>query len=151
MKKAIFPGTFDPFTLGHQSLVERALHLVDEVLISIGTNESKNTFFTLAQRIETIERLYATNPRVTVKAYHSLTVDFARQTGAQFILRGIRTINDFEYEKSMAHVNRQLTGIETLILFTEPEFSHISSGIVRELLRYGKDISTFVPKEIQLH
>lgn len=148
---ALFPGTFDPFTIGHQSLVSRGLNLVDEVIIAIGVNDKKLTYFSLERRIEAIECLYKNDSRVKVVTYNSLTVDFASEVGAQFILRGIRTVNDFEYEKSIADVNRILSGIETFILFTQPEHTHISSSIVRELLRYGKDISLFVPKETELY
>ncbi len=148
---ALFPGTFDPFTIGHQSLVTRGLDLVDEIIIAIGINESKLAYFSLEKRMEAIRKLYKDEPRVSVEAYDSLTVDFAIEQGAQFILRGIRTVNDFEYEKSIADVNRILAGIETFILFTQPEHTHISSSIVRELLRYGKDISMFVPKETELY
>lgn len=148
---ALFPGTFDPFTIGHQSLVTRGLMLVDEIVISIGINDKKLTYFSLQKRLEAIQNLYKDNPRVQVRTYNKLTVDFAQEVGAGFILRGIRTVNDFEYEKSIADVNRMLTGIETFILFTEPEHTHISSSIVRELLRYGKDISQFVPKETLLY
>jgi pantetheine-phosphate adenylyltransferase len=142
---ALFPGTFDPFTIGHHSLVSRALNLVDEVVISIGINENKQSYFSVDERLASIRRLYRHEPRVRIEAYDSLTVDFARSVGARFILRGIRTVNDFEYEKSIADVNRKIAGIETFILFTEPEHTHISSSIVRELLRYGKDISSFIP------
>jgi pantetheine-phosphate adenylyltransferase len=146
MKKvALFPGTFDPFTIGHYSLVNRGLELVDEIIISIGINENKQTYFSPEERMDVIRRLYEDDARVHVEAYDSLTVDFAEKVGARFILRGIRTVNDFEYEKSIADVNRKLSGIETFILFTEPEHTHISSSIVRELLRYGKDISSFIP------
>lgn len=153
MKKriALFPGTFDPFTIGHQSLVSRGLALVDEIIISIGINEKKQTYFSIEKRIEAISNLYKDEPRVKVMSYNSLTVDFANEMGAAFILRGIRTVNDFEYEKSIADVNRKLSGIETFILFTEPEHTHISSSIVRELLNYGKDISQFVPKGTNLY
>ena len=147
----MFPGTFDPFTIGHQSLVSRGLALVDEIIISIGINDKKQTYFTLEKRLEAIRCLYKDEPRVKVMSYNSLTVDFAEEVGAEFIMRGIRTVNDFEYEKSIADVNRKLSGIETFILFTEPEHTHISSSIVRELLRYGKDISPFVPKETNLY
>ena len=151
MRKAIFPGTFDPFTIGHYSVVERALTFMDEVIIGIGINENKNTYFPIEKREEMIRNLYKDEPRVRVMSYDSLTVDFAQQMNAGFILRGIRTVNDFEYEKSIADVNRKLSGIETFILFTEPEHTHISSSIVRELLRYGKDISQFVPKGTNLY
>ena len=147
---ALFPGTFDPFTIGHQSLVERGLALVDEIVISIGINDKKRTHFSLERRLEAIRDLYKDNPRVRVMAYDQLTVDFAREVGAGFILRGIRTVNDFEYEKSIADVNRKLTGIETFILFTEPEHTHISSSIVRELLRYSRDVSQFIPEGLKL-
>ena len=147
---ALFPGTFDPFTIGHQSLVSRGLALVDEIIISIGINDKKQTYFTLEKRMEAIRCLYKDEPRVKVMSYNSLTVDFAEEVGAEFIMRGIRTVNDFEYEKSIADVNRKLS-IETFILFTEPEHTHISSSIVRELLRYGKDISPFVPKGTNLY
>ena len=146
MKKiALFPGTFDPFTIGHLSMIERGLKLVDEMIIAIGVNPNKKTFYSLGQRLETITTLFQDNPQVSVQSYTGITVDFARAVGAQFILRGIRSVKDFEYEKNIADVNRQLSGIETFILFTEPEYTHISSSIVRELLSYGKDVSAFVP------
>ena len=147
---ALFPGTFDPFSIGHASLVERGLNLVDEIIISIGINDKKKTYFSLEKRLEAIQELYKDEPRVQVRAHNSLTVDFAQQVHAGFILRGIRTVNDFEYEKNIADVNRMLSGIETFILFTEPKHTHISSSIVRELLRYGKDISPFIPKGMNL-
>jgi pantetheine-phosphate adenylyltransferase len=147
MKKvAIFPGTFDPFTIGHLSLVERGLQLVDEIIIAIGVNANKKTFFSLEQRIETITKLFEETPKVSVQFYDGLTVDFAKKAGARFILRGIRSVNDFEYEKNIADVNRKISGIETFVLFTEPEHTHISSSIVRELLAYGKNVDDFVPK-----
>ena len=106
-RRAIFPGTFDPFTIGHQSLVDRALTLVDEIVISIGINSAKKTYFSLEERVASIEQLYRSDPRVKVMLYDSLTVDFAKRIDARFILRGIRTVNDFEYEKYMADVNRE--------------------------------------------
>ena len=148
---ALFPGTFDPFTLGHQSLVKRVLTCADAVVIAIGINEKKQTYYTLEQRVSAIRALYAEEPRVKVITYSGLTVDVAQQEGASFILRGVRSVIDFEYEKSIADVNRQLTGIETLLLFTEPAYAHISSSVVRELLHFGRDVSAFVPKETQLY
>ncbi|MDL2222540.1 pantetheine-phosphate adenylyltransferase [Bacteroidales bacterium OttesenSCG-928-M11] len=145
MKRAIFPGTFDPFTLGHLSLVERGLALVDEIVIALGVNPNKKTFFSLEDRISMISELFKDNPRVTVKAYANLTVDFAKEVNASFILRGIRSVNDFEYEKNIADVNREIAKIETFVLFTEPRHTHISSSIVRELLEYKKEIDGFVP------
>jgi pantetheine-phosphate adenylyltransferase len=150
IKRAVFPGTFDPFTIGHQSVVDRALRLVDEVIISIGVNRNKKSCFSLEKRIESITLLYKDEPRVKVMAYESLTVDFAKEVNAGFIMRGIRSINDLEYEKNIADVNRKLTGIDTFLFFTEPEYAYVSSSIVRELLSFGKDISDFVPKQIQL-
>lgn len=149
-KKAIFPGTFDPFTIGHESLVRRGLSFVDEVIVSIGINDSKKNYFSLEERIAMIEQLYADNAKVSVCSYDCLTVDFAKKMEADFILRGIRSINDFEYEKTIADMNRKISGIETIVLFTEPELTHISSTIVRELLRYGHDVKDFVPGKINI-
>ena len=143
---ALFPGTFDPFTLGHQSLVKRVLTCADAVVIAIGINEKKQTYYTLEQRVSAIRALYTEQPRVKVITYSGLTVDVAQQEQASFILRGVRSVIDFEYEKAIADVNRQLTGIETLLLFTEPAYAHISSSVVRELLHFGKDVSAFLPK-----
>ena len=143
---ALFPGTFDPFTLGHQSLVKRVLTCADAVVIAIGINEKKQTYYTLEQRMAAIRALYAEEPRVKVITYSGLTVDVAQQERASFILRGVRSVIDFEYEKAIADVNRQLTGMETLLLFTEPAYAHISSSVVRELLHFGKDVSAFLPK-----
>ena len=143
---ALFPGTFDPFTLGHQSLVKRVLTCADTVVIAIGINEKKQTYYTLEQREAAIRALYAEEPRVKVITYSGLTVDVAQQEQASFILRGVRSVIDFEYEKAIADVNRQLTGMETLLLFTEPAYAHISSSVVRELLHFGKDVSAFLPK-----
>lgn len=144
-KKALFPGTFDPFTIGHYSLIKRSLILMDEIVIAIGVNDSKKTYFSLDKRIEMINSVFKEEPRISISSYSNLTVDHAIEVGANFILRGIRSVNDFEYEKTIADMNRNLTGIETFILFTEPELTHISSTIVRELLRYGRDVTTFLP------
>jgi len=149
-RKAIFPGTFDPFTIGHYSLVKRSLELVDEIVIAIGKNDAKKSYFTLERRIEMIESLYINDPRISACTYDSLTVDFAKTIDANFIVRGIRSVNDFEYEKTIADMNRKISGIETFILFTEPELTHISSTIVRELLRFGHDVSEFIPDGMNL-
>ena len=150
MKRALFPGTFDPFTIGHYSIVERALTFMDEVIIGIGINEAKNTHFTVEKRIKQISDFYKDEPRIKVLAYDKLTVDFALEVDAKFIIRGIRTVKDFEYEESIADINRKLARIETILLFTEPELSCISSTLVRELLSYGKDISQFLPKGMDI-
>jgi pantetheine-phosphate adenylyltransferase len=149
-KTAVFPGTFDPITIGHTSIIERALKLFDEVIIAIGVNQNKKTFFPPEKRVAMITALFAGNDRVRVCTYDGLTVDFAQAVGAGFILRGIRSVNDFEYEKNIADVNRQISGIDTFILFTEPEYAHISSSIVRELLSYGKDVDLFVPQKLNI-
>jgi len=150
-KVALFPGTFDPFTLGHLSLVERGLQLVDEIIIAIGINLEKKTFFPLEQRIEMIARLFDSNPKVKIRSYNETTVDFAKEMNARFILRGIRSVNDFEYEKNIADINREIAGIETFVLFTEPKYTHISSSIVRELLTYGKSVTAFVPENLHIN
>ena len=147
---ALFPGTFDPFTIGHESLIRRSLSLVDKIIIAIGMNDAKRTYFSLEKRLEMIRNLYADNPRVEVESYDSLTVDFAKETGAKVILRGIRSVNDFEYEKTIADMNRTISGIETLVLFTEPSLTHISSTLVRKLLRFGHDVSKFIPEKMKL-
>ncbi|MBF0760867.1 pantetheine-phosphate adenylyltransferase [Dysgonomonas mossii] len=149
-RKAIFPGTFDPFTIGHYSLVKRSLELVDEIVIAIGVNDTKKTYFSLDKRIDMIRSLYTDDNRIVVGTYDSLTVDYAKETGSNFIIRGIRSVNDFEYEKTIADMNRNISGIETIVLFTEPELTHISSTIVRELLRFGHDVSQFIPKGMSL-
>jgi pantetheine-phosphate adenylyltransferase len=150
MRRAIFPGTFDPFTIGHDSIVRRALSFVDEIIIAIGINEKKNAYFPLQKRVEMVEKYYHDEPRVKVASYESLTIDFAREVKADVIIRGIRTVKDFEYEETIADINRKLSGIETILLFTEPELSCVSSTIVRELLSYHKDISQFIPKGMEI-
>lgn len=150
MRRAIFPGTFDPFTIGHYSVVKRALTFMDEIIIGIGINDSKRTWFPTAKRVEMVKKLYADEPRVRVEAYDNLTVDFAIQHNAGFIIRGIRTVRDFEYEETIADINRKLAGIETILLFTEPELTSVSSTIVRELLHYGKDVTPFLPEGLDI-
>ena len=150
MRRAIFPGTFDPFTIGHYSVVKRALTCMDEVVMGIGINENKKTWFPTEKRVEMIEKLFADDPRVKVDAYDGLTIDFARAKEAQFIVRGIRTVHDFEYEETIADINRKLAGIETILLFTEPELTSISSTIVRELLQFGKDVTPFLPEGMKI-
>lgn len=142
---ALFPGSFDPFTIGHQSLVKRGLALADRIIIAIGINENKQSSFPLEERLEAIRSLFQDDPRIEVITYHTLTTDLAEKTGAQFILRGIRSVIDFEYEKTIADINRTLTGIETVFLLAEPQYAHISSSAVRELLHFGKDVSAFLP------
>ena len=150
MKKAIFPGSFDPFTIGHYSVVKRGLELFDHITIGVGSNCSKKSFFTLEKRLDIIRQAFHDEPRVSVKAYDSPTIDFAKEEKADFILRGVRSANDFEYEKSIADINKRLSSIETVLLFTEPQHSAVSSTIVRDLLNYGKDVAAFLPPGVKL-
>ncbi len=150
MKRAIFPGTFDPFTIGHYHVVQRGLELFDEIIISIGTNQTKKTLFPLEKRMDIAQQAFVNEKRVKVMSYDSLTVDFALSADAGFILRGLRTVTDFEYEQSIANANRKLTGIETVLLFTDYQHSYISSTVVRDLITYGKDISDFLPPNVTI-
>lgn len=145
MKRAIFPGSFDPFTIGHYDIVMRSLDIFDEVVIGIGINSVKKSLFPEEQRLEAISKVFRNEPRVRVQTYNSLTVDFAREVDAHFILRGVRCVADFEYERNMAEANRELSGIETVLLYTSPQYAHISSTLVRDLYNYGKDISGYLP------
>jgi pantetheine-phosphate adenylyltransferase len=150
MKRAIFPGTFDPFTIGHYSIVLRGLTFFDEVVIGIGLNQAKKTLYSVEKRLELIQQAFKDEPRVKVASYNSLTVDFALSVEADFVLRGLRSVGDFEYERTVADANRKLTGIETVILFTEAKYSYISSTVTRDLISYGKDISDFLPPNVKL-
>ena len=143
--KCLFPGSFDPFTLGHKSIVDRVLPMADEVVIAIGVNAGKKSMFSLEERVAQIQKVYDNEPRVKVASYEGLTTDFAKSIGATVMVRGVRTAQDFEFERTLADVDRQLTGIETILLITEPQYSAISSSIVRELLSYGKDVKEFLP------
>ena len=144
-RTGLLPGTFDPFTIGHDALVRRALNVVDELYIAIGTNTAKQTMLTLDERMERIAALYEGEPRIHVVSYEGLTTDFAGSIGAQFIIRGVRSTIDFEYERNIADVNRMLTGIDTLLLISEPQYAAISSSMVRELVYFGKDVSKYLP------
>ncbi|MBO4945330.1 MAG: pantetheine-phosphate adenylyltransferase [Muribaculaceae bacterium] len=145
-RTGIFPGSFNPFTLGHLSIVERALPLFDRLVIAVGVNANKATDpRELEARLEAIRRATSGMPGVEVASYSGLTVDFARETGASFIVRGVRSVADFEYERQIADVNRTLTGIETVLLLATPELASVSSSIVRELQAYGCDVTKFLP------
>ena len=147
---ALFPGSFDPFTRGHESIVRRALPLFDEFVIAIGVNADKRSFMSMEQRKAWIESVFRDAPNVRVITYNGMTIDAAQQVGATYIVRGVRLIQDFENEKHLAEVNRDLSGIETILLYTLPEYSHISSSIVRELARYGQDVSAYLPEGADL-
>lgn len=145
MKRAIFPGSFDPFTIGHHDIVMRGLEIFDEIIIGIGRNYNKREVFPIADRLVAIQRAYNKESRVHVEVYDGLTVDFAAQHNARFILRGVRSTQDFEYERNIAEANKQLSGIETVLLYTRPEYAHISSTLVRDLHSHGKDIAAYIP------
>jgi len=150
MKKiGIFPGSFDPFTIGHEAIVRRALPLFDELIISIGYNSDKQGYFPLEKRKSWIEDIFADEAKISADTYEGLTVNYCKRKNANYILRGLRTAADFEYERAIAQMNRMLVhGIETVFLLTFPEHSPISSTIVREIIRHGGDASQFVPKEM---
>ena len=143
---AVFAGTFDPFTIGHADIVSRGLLLFDRVIIAIGINPQKKTFFSVKERFSQIERFYLSNDRVQVITYEGLTVDLVKETHAVALLRGIRSSIDYEYEKGLADLNSHLMGVNTVFFLTAQEFSHITSSAVRELLSYGQDVSSFLPE-----
>lgn len=142
---AVFAGSFDPFTIGHKNIADRALSIFDKLIIGIGQSNAKRSEASVEERIATIKRLYAGNDRVEVEAYTGLTVDFAAERGACALVRGVRNTVDYEAEKSLAEINRRLSGIETVILFTEPSLEFISSSMLRELAHYGKPTSEYLP------
>lgn len=142
---ALFTGSFDPFTIGHADIVRRGLELFDEVVVCIGYNIHKQSSTPVEERKAAIERCFACDPRVRVEIYTDLTVDVAARCGARFILKGVRSVKDFEYESEMGEINRRLSGLETVLLLARPELAYISSSMVRELKAFGKDISTYLP------
>ncbi len=146
MNKGLFVGSFDPFTIGHASIVRRVLPLFDHIIIGVGVNERKKYMLSAEERVKRIKRLYADEPKIEVKAYSDLTIDFARREQATYIIKGVRSVKDFEYEREQADVNRLLSGVETIFLYAEPQLSSISSSMVRELQHFGRDISEFLPK-----
>lgn len=145
MKTGLFAGTFDPFTIGHASVVRRALQLFDRVVVAVGVNDAKHPETTAQQRVEAIRSLYADDERVTVVAYSGLTVDVAREHGAAFIVKGVRSVRDYESEREQAEVNRRLAGIDTVLLMAEPGLEAVSSSTVRSLRSFGRDVSEFLP------
>ena len=150
-KIAIFPGSFSPFTIGHQSIVDRALPLFDKIVISIGINSEKHQYFSIDKRMQWIKDVYNNNPKIDVKQYKGLTVDFCKKENANYILRGLRDSHDFKFEKNIAHMNKELNpNIETIFIITLPKISHISSSIIRDIIKNGGDVSKFIPKEINL-
>jgi pantetheine-phosphate adenylyltransferase len=152
MKKiAVFPGSFDPFTIGHEAIIRRAMSLFDEIIIAVGANALKKNFYSLKTRKEMINKVFETEPRVRVDHYEGLTVDFCRKNGAGYLLRGLRTAADFEFERAIGQVNKSIApDIETVFLLTVPEHSFINSTIVRDIIKSGGDASKFVPQSIHL-
>ena len=146
MNKAVFPGSFDPFTIGHADLVERGLKLFDRIIISVGYNEHKAGWLPVEERVRALRDFYSGNQQVTVESYTDLTVDYALSHDANFILRGVRSFKDYEYEANIAGVNKKLSGIETVILLADPKLSAVSSSVVRELHHFGRDISPWIPQ-----
>jgi pantetheine-phosphate adenylyltransferase len=152
MKKiAVFPGSFDPFTIGHEAIIKRALSLFDEIIVAVGANASKMNFYSLATRKEMINKVFEDEPKVRVDHYEGLTVDFCKKNGAGYLLRGLRTSADFEFERAIGQVNKSMApGIETVFLLTAPEHSYINSTIVRVIIKSGGNASNFVPAAINL-
>ena len=149
MKICVFPGSFDPITAGHEDIVRRALPLFDKVIIGIGVNSQKNSLFPLEQRMAWIKAVFADEPKVTVDTFENLTADFCKRVQAKWILRGLRNASDFDYEKTISQLNFIVGGgVETFFVISQPQFSHISSTIVREIIKGGGDASPFLPKKV---
>ena len=146
----IFIGSFDPFTVGHDAIVRRALPLFDKIVIGVGVNVRKKYLYSAEVRVKDIAELYADEPKIEVKAYSDLAVDFAKREGARYIIKGVRSIKDFEYEREQADINRRIGGIETLLLYAEPQYESVSSSMVRELIHFGRDVSEFLPSKLRV-
>ena len=150
-KIALFPGSFDPFTIGHESIVRRAMPLFDKIIISIGFNTKKLGYFPLEQRVEWINSVFTNDDQVEVEIFEGLTVDFCLKKSAKYILRGLRTSSDFEYERMIGQMNRSMhPDIETVFLLTQPEHTHVASTVVRDIIMHGGDASMFLPKGIKI-
>lgn len=148
MKRALFPGSFDPITLGHLDIIERSVPLFDEIVIGVGTNSDKKYMFPLKKRMAFIEETFSNYKNISVSQYEGLTIEFCKKVQANFIIRGLRNPADFEFEKAIAHTNRDLAPIETIFLLTAAKTSHMSSSIVREVLINGGDVSSLVPSSV---
>jgi pantetheine-phosphate adenylyltransferase len=150
-KIAVFPGSFDPITLGHVAVIKRAIPLFDQLIIAIGDNADKKHMFTAEQRKQWIQNVFVNEPKISVEVYDGLTVEFCKKMNAHFILRGLRTSADFEFERSIAQINRKLAPeVDTLFILTETKYTPITSSIVRDIIRNGGDISEFVPEEVKI-
>ncbi|TYC16217.1 pantetheine-phosphate adenylyltransferase [Bizionia gelidisalsuginis] len=150
MKRALFPGSFDPITLGHYDIIKRAISLFDEVIVAIGINSDKKYMFSLEQRLEFIKEAFKDEPKVKIETYKGLTVHFCQEIDVKFILRGLRNPADFEFEKAIAHTNRDLAAIETVFLLTAASTSYISSSIVRDVIRHHGDYTKLVPASVRV-
>ena len=150
MSKALFPGTFDPFTIGHEAIVKRTLAFMDEVVIAIVNNPDKHTLFSVEKRLTQIKGLFEDEPRVSVISFEGATPDIALEVGAQVIVRGVRSVKDFEYEENLAFIYKKMSGIETILLYTDPELACVSSSVVREMIKFGKDPSMFLPFKLNI-
>jgi len=150
MRKAIFPGSFDPITLGHEDIIKRAIPLFDEIVIAIGINAEKKYMFSLEERKKFIEETFQNEPKISVIIYEGLTIDVCQKINANFILRGLRNPADFEFEKAIAHTNRRMSKIETVFLLTAAKTSYISSSIVRDVIRNGGKYEMLVPEAVQV-
>ena len=147
---AVFPGSFDPITKGHENIVHRASPLFDKIIVAIGRNPDKKTFFSIEERLVLIRRTFLETPNVVVASYDGLTIDFCKKYKAKFLLRGLRSIADFKYERNMASINKELwSELETIFFSTERAYSHISSTAVRDLLNNGGDVTNFLPKALK--
>ena len=145
----VFVGSFDPYTIGHDNILRRALPLFDKIVIGVGVNVNKQNMLSTEERVSAIAEIYADEPNVEVRQYTDLTCDFARREGASYIIKGVRSVKDFEYEREQADILRQISGVDTMLFFSEPHLQSVSSSAVRELKRFGKDITAYLPKKQQ--
>lgn len=151
IKRAMFPGSFDPITRGHENIIRRALPLFDEIIIAVGLNIEKKGYFSVEKRVEWIEHVFKDEPKITVRSYSGLTVDFCREISAGFILRGLRTSADFEFERTVGQVNKKLNPeVDTVFLLSTPDYTSINSSIVRDVFKNGGDVSSFIPDGVIL-
>lgn len=152
MKIAVFPGSFDPITTGHVDLIHRSLPLFDKIVVAVGINSNKKTLFTLETRLKWLKEVFKEEPKIEIAYFEGLTVDFCKSIGAKYLIRGLRNSSDFDYEKTISQLNSVIgNGMETFFLISKPGYSHVSSTIVREIIKAGGDASVFVPKEVSLN
>lgn len=145
MRTGLFVGSFDPFTIGHADIVMRILPLFDRIVIGVGVNEKKQYMYSTQVRVEKITALYSGEPKIVVKSYNDLTIDLAHREMAEYVIKGVRSVRDYEYELAQADINRRIGNVDTLLIFADPKYASISSSVVRELIHFGKDVSDFLP------